>query len=214
MGFVWFIWALNFVISIFNAWGCGRSWTETKAVGGLVHFMNWMGAIMSACGFTWCYTLLFALLGGSFPYERADHTVAPLLDEASVRAVIELGYVVVILPILGSGLAITLETWAYAWRRRTFGSAAQAAYNTFAQVHNIYSAAQALPGVFDDLGSFFGGGSGSSSGKKDDIRVILVLIIVAVCVFGGVLTTTFIIRSTSRSVADTRAQRYRQGAYR
>lgn len=51
------IWFLNVVLSAVNAWGCGKSWTETKHAGGLAHFMNWMGAVMSASGFTWCYTI-------------------------------------------------------------------------------------------------------------------------------------------------------------
>lgn len=206
------VWVVNFTISIANAWGCGRSWNETKAQGGFLHFMNWCGAIMSACGFTWCYTLLLALAGGSIPYEHEDHTSAPLLDEASVRAVVEVGYVVIIGPVIGSGIAITLETWAYAWRRRTFGSSALAGYNTFAQVHNIYEAASVLPGIFDDLGEFFGGGSGSSGGKKDDLRGIIVLVLVVIALFGGILTTAFIIRETSRSVGVDRAMRY--GPYR
>jgi len=200
MGTVMLLWVLNFGISILNAWGCGHTWNESKAEGGFVHFLNWCGATMSACGFTWCYTIVLAFIGSMIPIEQDDGTTAMLLDAQALQATLELGYVVIILPVLGSGLVITLETWAHFWRRRTFGSGALAGYNTFAQIHNIYSAAQTLPGVFDHLGDFFGGDSG---GKKD-FRLIIVVVIVAVAVLGGILTTWMIIRTTASSVANTR----------
>lgn len=201
-----FFWCLNFVISILNAWICGRSWNETRHERGWPHFMNWMGAIMSACGFTWCYTLLMAFIASVVQVEADDHTRHALLDAQYVQGMVELGYVVIILPILGSGLAITVESWSYFWRRRTFGSGAVAGYNTAAQIHNMYSAASNLPGVFRHLGKLFGG-----DGKKDG-RAILIIVLVAVAVLGGVLTTYAIIRSTMTSVARTRAMSY--GPYR
>lgn len=206
MGIVVAIWFLNFVISIFNAWGCGRSWNETKAEGGFVHFMNWMGAIMSASGFTWCYTILAAFVAANWNVQQENGTSAPALDAESFQALLEMGYVIVIIPILGSGLAITLESWSYFWRRRTFGSGALAGYNSFAQMHNIYSAARTLPGVTQHLGAFFGG----SSGKKD--ARLLVFLLALAALFAGVLTTYTIISMTSESVRSDRALRY--GPYR
>jgi len=55
---------LNFGISIFNSVVTGASWVETKAAGGWARFMSWMGATMAACGFTWCYLAVLALLAG------------------------------------------------------------------------------------------------------------------------------------------------------
>lgn len=183
---------LNFAISFLNAWGCGRTWDETKDEGGIPHFLNWCAATMSACGFTWCYTILFAMIGAVIPITQEDGTTAMLLDEESVQAVLELGYVVVILPVLGSGLALTVNSWNRFWQRRSLGSGVEAGYNTFAQVHNTYNAVRALPSIFDHLGEFFG------DSEKKDFRGVLVLIIVAVGLFGGILTTWGIINNTRR----------------
>ncbi len=56
-----FIWLLNFAISAWNAYAVGRAWVETKVAGGWPRFMAWMGAIMSASGFSWCYLFLLVL---------------------------------------------------------------------------------------------------------------------------------------------------------
>src|SRR5690349_6837454 len=63
MGTVLFalVWVLNFAISVWNAYAVGKVWVEAKVAGGWYRFMCWMGAIMSACGFTWCYLSFLAL---------------------------------------------------------------------------------------------------------------------------------------------------------
>lgn len=192
------LWLVNFVLSAFNAWGCGLSWNETKISGGVYHFMNWMGAIMSASGFTWCYTLLAAFVASYIPIEYEDGTTGPLLNPDSAQALLELGYLIILLPTLGSGLAITLQSWAYFWRKRTFGRGVGAGYNTFAQVHNLYSAAQNVPGVVDHLGNFF---SGDSKSDKDGGGRALILILAILAACAGIVTTYTIIRITRQSVA-------------
>ena len=154
---IFIVWVLNFVISWINAWGCGKNWTESKHAGGLAHFMNWMGAIMAAAGFTWCYLVIIGLLGTAIPFEHDNGTTAPLLTAVQVQAFGDLGYMVIILPILGSGLAITIQAWSVAWRRRTFGSAAVAGYDTFAMVYNVTSAISTMPKATGRLGDFFFG---------------------------------------------------------
>jgi hypothetical protein len=69
IGLVVFLFILNFVISWFNAWSVGKCWLESKAAGGFTHFVTWCGAIMSASGFTWCYTILLALGATHVPYK-------------------------------------------------------------------------------------------------------------------------------------------------
>lgn len=193
------LWLLNFVISIFNAWGCGKSWNETKAAGGVVHAMNWMGAIMSAAGFTWCYTIIMGFVATMIPIEQDDGTTAMLLQPESLAALLDLGYLVVIFPILGSGLAITCQSWYQFAKRRTLRSGGVAGYNTFAQVYNTYNAVSYVPEAFDNVGSFFKG-SDSKNGQG-----LLVLILVAVALFGGVLTTYFILTRTAEATLRDRA---------
>jgi hypothetical protein len=199
---------LNFGISWLNAWGCGRSWPETKHEGGWAHFMNWMGAIMAACGFTWCLLVLLAFVGNAIPYDSTDPKhVAYVISPEMLRAMLELGYLVIIGPVIGSGLAITANSWAHFYRRRSFGSGAVAAYNTYAQAYNMYEAVSAVPEILGDLTGLFGGKKSSSSSSSDDdvehklaggaILVIIVLVIFAL--IGGILLTRMIILTTSRN---------------
>lgn len=208
------LWILNFVISWFNAWGCGKTWNETRAKGGLAHFMNWMGAIMSASGFTWCYLVIMGFAAAYIPCVKDDHGVyVTLLNPPQLQVFFDLGYLVIIGPILGSGLAIMLNSWGYFWRKRTFGSGAVAGYNTFANVYNYYNAARYVPTALDNVLDFFGGSSkSSSSSSSNDGKGKLILIMVVVAAIGGILTTYIIVRTTARNTARDRAFRYPEAA--
>jgi hypothetical protein len=190
------IWFLNLVISAFNAWGCGKSWTETKHVGGWAHFMNWMGAIMSASGFTWCYTILACLLGGSITH-TVDGKVVPYLSPQQVEAVASAGYLIVIFPIIGSGIAIMIHSWRVFAERRSLGNGAVAGYNTFANAYNIYNAARGVPSAWEHVTKLFKG--------NDSKGNTLVAAIALFALFAGVLTTYTIISTVARSTAMDRA---------
>lgn len=198
-------WVLNFVISWLNAWGCGKSWTETKAYGKGPHFLNWCGAIMSAVGFTWCYMVILAFFGATLPFEHEVHghiVNKPYLDEAALTAFVQLGYLVIVLPLLGSGLAITVHSWSYFWRNRTFGSGGVTAWNTFAMGSNIYSAVVEVPKAARGVWGYFF--KGDSDGKVKTL--ILLLVVLSVC--AGVLTTYTILTMTQRATARDRQLKY------
>jgi hypothetical protein len=195
---------LNLGISWLNAWGCGKTWNETKSVGGFPHFMNWMGAIMAAVGFTWCYLVVIGLIGPHIPIEQDDGTTEMLMTMEMQKAFFDLGYIAIIIPCIGSGLAITVHSWGVFWRRRTFADGAVAGYNTFAEVHNIYSAVRHLPGAIDNVGDFF------RSDDSSDGKGTIVLILAAVAILGGVLTTYFIIKNTAKSTALSRRYHYEE----
>lgn len=184
---------LNFGISWLNAWSVGRSWADSKAVGGWPRFVVWCAAIMSAAGFTWCYLIILAFGAGA----------AGLLEYQYVQAALELGYVIIILPILGSGLGIWMDSLTTAWRRRDAMSIGVAAWNTFAQAHNTYEAARMLPGIFKHLGEVFEGGD-SDSAKGKALLLVVLLVILALC--GGVFTTVAIVRSTAKKYANATLQ--------
>lgn len=189
MAIVVLFWVLNFAISICNAFAVGRGWVETKHTGGWVRLMAWMGAIMSASGFTWCYTLLAALGAHSGGW----------LDEKHVMLLIQLGYVLIIPGVLVSGMAIMLDSWATAYRTRSLPDMGIAAWNTYAQIHNAYSAYESFGDAFGAISEAFKGGS---SDDDDDVAagLILVVVLAAVCLFAGVLTTAAIIKySAGRS---------------
>src|SRR5262249_12776094 len=101
------VWVLNFASSVWNAYAVGKVWVEVRLAGGWHRFMCWMGAVMSACGFTWCYLSFLALTAHHFQW----------LTDDQVLAALNLGYVLLLPFILFGGYAITLDSWAQAFRR-------------------------------------------------------------------------------------------------
>ncbi len=179
---------LNFGISWFNAYSVGRSWADSKAIGGWPRFVTWCAAVMSVAGFTWCYLIVLAMIAGA----------TGLLAPQYVQAALEVGYVIIILPVLGSGLGIWIDSLTTALRRRHAVSIGIASWNTFAQVHNTYEAVSALPGIFEHLGDVFEGDD-SDDVKGKALLLVLLLVLLALC--GGVFTTVAIVRTTARKYA-------------
>lgn len=193
------MWILNFAISWANAWGCGKTWNETRHSGGIPHFMNWMGAVMSACGFTWCYAVVVSAIGSVIQITDDSGAVSALISPAVNDAFTSVVYLAVILPFLGSGIAITIHAWGVAYRERCLGSTAVAVYDTWAQIYNMRGAMHYIPEASGSLKSFF------SSDSDDDGKGWLVLALAAACLFGGVLTTRAILLRTARSTAFERS---------
>ncbi len=180
------IWLLNFVISWFNAFGCGKAWNQAKAVGGWQRLVLWSVAIMSACGFTWCYLVILAY--GAIAFEK--------LTPEQASGMFALGYLMIIIPIIGSGLVITVDSWAYYWKRRSLGGGVVAGWNTFAQISNTYRAVSAVPEAWKLVGKAFEG-KGNAKSKAP----LLLIVMVFVALMGGILTTQTIIKRTARAVA-------------
>ena len=182
------LWVVNMLISWFNAKNVGTVWVETKRIGGWQRFMTWMGAIMSASGFTWCY-LLVLLLGGYYiqPWVlKPDH--APYITLKSLQAGLSLGYLIIIPGILFSGMMIWIDSLVTAWRERSVKSFGIGAWNTYAQMSNMYSAYRGIGGALESVSDFLGGSDGDS-----DNGSTLILILVLVALLGGVFTTWGII---------------------
>jgi len=182
-----FIFILNLAISAWNAFACGKAWAETKSAGGWQHFMNWMGAIMSATGFSWCY--LIALVFGA-------HSLG-FLNEKYMVFSFEVGYVLLVPGLLFSGLMITIDSWAVAYRNGGVLNYGVAAYNTFAQVHNTMSAIEgfgpAIKGIFEVLGPK------AESDDDDAPNVFIAFMLVVIALGAGALTTAAIITTVAGS---------------
>lgn len=184
------LWCLNFGISWFNAWAAGKGKIDAHHKGGWPVLVHWATLTMSAAGFTWCYLVIAAVVFGSIPMGDPP---TPILGPTEVEAMLSLGYLVVILPILGSGLAITIDSWGHFYRKRTLGSGAVTAWNTYAQVSNAISAARNVPDAFGKaLDAFDGDG---------DSKGVVVLILVALALAGGIITTTVIYRASATTDA-------------
>jgi hypothetical protein len=190
VGYVLFalVWVLNFGISVWNAYAVGKVWIEARVAGGWHRFMCWMGAVMSACGFTWCYLSFLALTANYFHWINEEQTMVAL----------NLGYVLLLPFILFAGYAITLDSWGQAFRRGGLLNYGAAAWNTYASIHNTYSAWRNMGGAFASLGNFFKRGRGSRDGNGAG-GIIIVVLLVALALLAGVITTAVIIRRVAAS---------------
>jgi hypothetical protein len=191
MGHVLFalVWVLNFGISVWNAYAVGKVWVEARHEGGWHRFMCWMGAVMSASGFTWCYLSFLVLTAGYFGY----------LTEEQTMACLNLGYILLMPFILFAGYAITLDSWGQAYRQGGFLNYGAAAWNTYASIHNTYSAWRNMGGAFTSLGDFFKRRSSRNNGGDGPNAIIIVILLVAFALLAGVLTTAVIIRRVAAS---------------
>src|SRR5262245_60394600 len=153
MGYVLFalVWVLNFAISVWNAYAVGKVWVEARHENGWHRVMCWMGAVMSACGFTWCYLIFLALTAHHFQ----------LITEDQVMLALNLGYLLLLPFLLFAGYAITLDSWAQAYRHGGLLRYGAAAWNTYASIHNTYSAWRNVGGAFASLSDVL------ASGRKD-----------------------------------------------
>jgi hypothetical protein len=186
----------NLLISVLNCWFVGRTWAESKVVGGWVRFITWCAAVMGACGFIWCNMLVLG-------YICSTHIgILPLkyqLNDANLGLLWALGYVVVVFPILGSGLAITADSVKQAYKNRDGLSIGVAAYNTFAMAHNTYEAAKFLPSVFKFIGDTLKDDDQSAQTK---LMLVTVYVVLGLSIGLGIATAWYIIHTTAVSVAN------------
>lgn len=181
---------LNAGISAWNAYSSGAYWTESKIIGGWTRFIVWCGVVMSAAGFTWVYLTLLVFAG------VALGKLTPYWGEVALK----LGYLIIILPVLGSGLGIWAHSVVRAYRKRSFGNIAIAGWNTGAQFYNTYQAARSVPIVVQDLMEAFFPKKGRSS--KDSAAALLVVLLVILALCAGTLTTYFIASWADKKVVE------------
>jgi hypothetical protein len=120
-----------------------------------------------------------------------------ILNLHQVQIALELGYILIVPGILFSGLMITIDSWAHAYRNGGVLNYGVAAYNTYAQIHNTVSAIETMGGAFKDVFSFFGSKKGSSNDNDAKGAVIIILVLLALA--SGIITTAAIIRKTAGS---------------
>ena len=186
---------LNLVISFLNARNVGRIWAETKAVGGWIRLLAWCGAIQSAVGFTFVYAIVVSYIAVSTGY----------LPASMLGLLSSLIYLMLIVPAIGSGIIITIQSWINFAREKSLMNLGVAGWNTFAQAYNTYNAIQsfgpALDTVQEGLGGLFDGDGDS------DNSTMRVLLLAAIILLAGVMTTTVIIRRYEASLPVSEAVR-------
>lgn len=175
--------ALNLFISWWNCRACGLVWNEAQRFGGFMKALVWSGAIQSIVGFSSAFVVLLAFIAYATGH----------LPQLYVQKVFDLWYLLVIFPALGSGLIITIHSLIQAYRERNLASIGTAAWNTLAQVSNMYSAVEGIPRAFDSVGELF-----SSKGDSDDRKAALVLLLVVLAIAGGAIVTFALIKHYAR----------------
>jgi hypothetical protein len=178
---------VNFAISCWNAYTVGSSKGYANGLGVWTKILLYSGWIMSAAGFTWVYMFLLGIAAYSMGY----------LDEVALKVTFELGYLVIIFPVLGTGIIITLQSWINAWKRRSTVDVGVAVWNTSAQAYNSFRAISAIPEALGDVIKFFAESGGSSRGRGKGAGGVIVVVIVLLALFGGILTTHLIVRWAS-----------------
>lgn len=181
---------VNFGISWWNAKQAGQSWLEAKALGGFVWVVTLCASIQSALGFTTviCYVLASIAKG------------AGLLSDSAYQAVAALDYLMVVIPLIGTGLIITLASWRIAFREKSLASMGTAAYNTLAMAYDIASAAKNIPSLIDSLKLLGSSGDGEKDDEDSGIGLKVVMIVLAALVL-GILLTVWIVRTNIRKAS-------------
>jgi hypothetical protein len=188
---------LNGGLSWLNAYVCGRSWEESKACGGIIRLLVWCTAVQSAIGFS--SILILALI-----YVVHDNLPGYFTD-VYYKGAISLWYMTIIFPMIGAGLAITVESWVAVYRDASLLRLSNAAWNTFAEIHNtakaIESMGDAFSAVSDALSSPFNSSSDSNGdGTVAIAGLMLMVVVVSFALVGGALITAAIIRYYSGTV--------------
>ncbi len=185
MVFLFMVLLLNVGISFWNARSAGKVWAEAKGLGGWIQIVVWCSAIQSALGFTYVYVAILVILANTFH----------ILSGGAVECMTELAYLFLVIPLLGTGLIMTIHSWITAAREKSLLSMGVAGWNTFAQAYNTYHAIQEIGPAFavvhEHLGNFF---SRDNDSDRDSDEDSIVLLLAAAAVLGGIITTMTIMQ--------------------
>jgi hypothetical protein len=174
---------LNFGISWWDAKVAGLIWREARTEGGWPCVVAWSAAVQSALGFTVVFAALLAWPASALHLLKGD----------ALGATLSLTSLLVIVPLLGSGLVITIHSYAVACQERSPVPAAVAAWNTFAFAEDLANAGEGIVDAFSDLVNFVDGDADS-----DGVSLAAVIAAVALALGGGITLTYAILRSSMR----------------
>lgn len=184
---------LNFIISWANASYVGRYWSESKVVGGSFRVYIIVGYIMAIAGFTMVYGYILLLIC-PFILQLAEVDPETILMFEQLAS--DLIYLFCIITMIPTGFYIWLKSLKNFFERKTLANGLTAGWNTYAQVHNMVSAARNAPSAVGRIAETLFGGK---SKKKDNTLVILVAIFVVIlAIFGGYFTASAIMKKADR----------------
>ena len=189
--FLFLLLGLNFFISWSNAKAVGRYWSESKQVGGSFRAEIVCGYIQAIFGFTMCYGYILMLIAPVFM--RAKGVDADFIADFELLTS-NMVYLLVAVPIIGSGFRIWFTSLKHAWEQRSLKTIAVAGWNSYAQIHNTINFARNAPSAFKTIGEFVGVGGKKRrrSSKNDGAIVLLAILVVILALLGGYFTANAI----------------------
>jgi hypothetical protein len=197
--------ALNVLIGVWNCYAVGSAWKDTMALGGWFNkLVLWSAVVQSGVGFSMPILLGLAYLTTSYLTTGEKPSITPEEAAAFMQGIFSMWYVAVILPILGSGLAIWAHSLRMAYQRRDFASIATAGWNTFAQIHNTVSAVNNLGGALGNVGELFKIAN-KGSGKNKLFLIAIALVVTSLV--GGFLIAFGLVRYFAR-MTESRIEEY------
>lgn len=182
---------VNFAISWSNAKAVGRYWSESKQVGGSFRAEIICGYIQAIFGFTMVYSYVLMLIAPVLM--RAKGVDEGFIADFEILTG-NLTYLLVAIPIIGSGFRIWFTSLKSAWEQRSLRTIATAGWNSYAQIHNTISFARNAPSALKSISSFFGGSKKRSSSKNDGAIIMFAILVVIVALLGGYFTANAIMR--------------------
>lgn len=177
--------AINGGISYWNARVVGQCWNDRPAMGLLMRLVLYSAAVQSAIGFSSVLLVGLVFLSGTL-LDPVDHALL-------VKHMMNFWYVLVIIPVLTTGLVITIHSWVVLLRERSWMNLAITSWNTFAQIKNMYDAAHTLGPALDGVGDLVSSALSGGDGNSKVARLAIVLVILSL--IGGVLITAMIIKA-------------------
>jgi len=182
---------LNSGISLLNANACGAYLTESHAMGGWARLSVWSGLVMSTCGSTWVYLVIFNMVAVTMKY----------ITPAQGKILFNLGYFMILVPVLGLGFSILTMSLVRAYRIRKFGNVAVTGWSTGDKFHNTYSAARHAPDTLRKVIDFLsGGGKSNSTSSSKNNRGVVILLLVIPSLASGLIITAVIARWADKRV--------------
>lgn len=171
---------VNGIISFWNAKEAGKIWAEAQSLGGWIQTVTWCTVIQSALGFSYIYVYFLSTIAYKIH----------VLSYSTISIIYDLSFFVIILPLVGTGSIMMIESWIQAKRERSLLSLGIAGWNTFASIYNAYHVIQNFSSAFNNVKNFFG----DFSGDSDDDDKLNVIVIVAVALLAGIITTMVIVQ--------------------
>lgn len=171
---------LNVGISTWNCYAIGMCWKDVMALGsGFEKLLVWSAVIQSTVGFSLPVLLLLTKIAFWSMTFAQEPMFSAEESEIIMKGIFSFWWLLVIFPVLGSGLAIWAHSVREAYLRRDFKSIAIAGWNTFAEVTNAISAFRNMGGALGDVSEFFSLVKEADGVKGKVIAFFFVLVIIS-----------------------------------